>query len=75
MSPTHAPKMKFGIVKEDGELKNGIGLGLVKEDDTEKEILVFKDLTPSADPELPSLKLEMASPLPGKAIVWKGDHK
>ena len=29
MSPTHAPKMKFGIVKEDGELKNGIGLGLV----------------------------------------------
>ena len=75
ISPTHAPKMKFGIVKEDEELKNGIGLGLVAENDKDKEILVFKDLTPSVDPELPTLKLEMTHPLTGKGIIWNGDHK
>lgn len=67
--------MKLGVVKEDRDLRHGLNLGLVSENDTEKEILVFNELIPSVDPELPSIKLEMSSPLPGKGIVWKGDHK
>ena len=61
MSPTHAPKMRFGINKENI-------LGLVKETDTDK-ILIFNDVTPTVDPNIPTLPLIMSSPADGKAIV------
>ena len=71
ISPTHSPKMRFGLVKEDEELKNGVSLGLVDEKETDK-VLIFKETSPSVDTEMPSLKLEMTSPAAGKGIVWSG---
>ena len=62
MSPTHAPKMRFGLQK------NGI-LGLVAEDQKDK-ILIFEEVTPTVDPNIPTLPLIMSAPLDGKAVVY-----
>ena len=67
LSPTHAPKMRWGINKENI-------MGLVKETDTDR-ILIFNDVTPTVDPMIPTLPLIMSSPLDGKAIVHMEEGK
>ena len=66
ISCTHIPNLKLGLSKNNT-------LCLVEE--KAKEVLVFKDMTPTLENDMPTLPLVMSQPVDGKTIMFNGSSK